>query len=225
MAFILQLETATKQCSVALSYEGEEIFSESLLAEGFSHGEKLHLFIDNVLKKAKLKPDKLDAIAVSKGPGSFTGLRIGVAAAKGLCFALDLPLIAVNTLELMVQPFKEMQEYHYLLPMLDARRMEVYTSVYNRKKNQFGPTEALILSENIFCDAVGEQPCLVLGNGATKFAALKPKINAVFSDTIHYPHAKDISILAWECYQRNEFENLGLFEPFYLKDFQSNTKS
>lgn len=224
MAYILQIETATKQCSVAISYKGQKLASEELLSEGYSHGEKLHLFIQQVLNKSKLKPTDLDAVSVSKGPGSFTGLRIGVAAAKGLCFSLDLPLIAINTLELLVQPFKEMQKYDFIIPMLDARRMEVYTAVYNRKEFQLGQTRALVLTSNSFYEEIGEQSCFVIGNGATKFATLNPKINATFSDSIHYPNAKDLSSLTWEYYQKKAFENLGLFEPFYLKEFQSNVK-
>ena len=135
MSYILHLETSTQQCSVALAKDGRCISKKKLLTENFSHSEKLHLFIQDVINKAGIVISDLEAIAISKGPGSYTGLRIGVAAAKGLCFALDLPLIAINSLTIMVQPFFDKKDFDFLIPMLDARRMEVYTSVFNKRQN------------------------------------------------------------------------------------------
>ena len=221
MAYIIQLETTTKQCSVALSYNGNCISKKVLLAEHFSHDEKLHVFIREVLQEANVGFSELDAVAISKGPGSYTGLRIGVAAAKGLCFALDLPLIGIHTLELMVQPFIGKAEYVFFIPMLDARRMEVYTAVFDNSKTWIQETNALVLEAQSFYDLIGDSPCLVFGNGASKFKTLQPKINAHFTETVSYPSAEDMSRLAWLEFQKKNFEDLATFEPFYLKDFQT----
>jgi tRNA threonylcarbamoyladenosine biosynthesis protein TsaB len=221
MAYIIQLETTTKQCSVALSYKGDCISKKVLLAEHFSHDEKLHVFIREVLQEASVGFSELDAVSISKGPGSYTGLRIGVAAAKGLCFALDLPLIGIHTLELMVQPFIGKAEYAFFIPMLDARRMEVYTAVFDNSKTWIQETNALVLEAQSFYDLIGDSPCLVFGNGASKFKTLQPKINAHFTETVSYPSAEDMSRLAWLEFQKKNFEDLATFEPFYLKDFQT----
>jgi len=221
MAYILHLETTTQQCSVALSFKGKCIAEKELLTEHFSHGEKLHVFIQEVLHHANVKFSQLDAIAISKGPGSYTGLRIGVAAAKGLCFALDLPLIAIQTLELLVAPFFGNSEYAFFIPMLDARRMEVYTAVFDASKNWIQQTNALVLSEHSFYELVGQSPCLVIGNGASKFQAIHPKINARFTEKVHYPSAKEMTQLAWIQFECKNFEDLATFEPYYLKDFQT----
>ncbi|MDC0916483.1 tRNA (adenosine(37)-N6)-threonylcarbamoyltransferase complex dimerization subunit type 1 TsaB [Flavobacteriaceae bacterium] len=221
MAYIIQLETTTKQCSVALSYKGNCISKKVLLAEHFSHDEKLHVFIREVLQEASVGFSELDAVSISKGPGSYTGLRIGLAAAKGLCFALDLPLIGIHTLELMVQPFIGKAEYAFFIPMLDARRMEVYTAVFDNSKTWIQETNALVLEAQSFYDLLGDSPCLVFGNGASKFKTLQPKINAHFTETVSYPSAEDMSKLAWLEFQKKNFEDLATFEPFYLKDFQT----
>ena len=223
MAYIIQLETTTKQCSVALSYKGNCISKKVLLVEHFSHDEKLHVFIREVLQEASVGFSELDAVSISKGPGSYTGLRIGVAAAKGLCFALDLPLIGIHTLELMVQPFIGKAEYAFFIPMLDARRMEVYTAVFDNSKTWIQETNALVLEAQSFYDLLGDSPCLVFGNGASKFKTLQPKINAHFTETVSYPSAEDMSRLAWLEFQKKNFEDLATFEPFYLKDFQTTT--
>ena len=223
MAYIIQLETTTKQCSVALSYKGNCISKKVLLVEHFSHDEKLHVFIREVLQEASVGFSELDAVSISKGPGSYTGLRIGVAAAKGLCFALDLPLIGIQTLELMVQPFIGKAEYAFFIPMLDARRMEVYTAVFDNSKTWIQETNALVLEAQSFYDLLGDSPCLVFGNGASKFKTLQPKINAHFTETVSYPSAEDMSRLAWLEFQKKNFEDLATFEPFYLKDFQTTT--
>ena len=220
MAYILHLETSTKQCSVALSFKGEIIGSKILLSESFSHSEKLHVFISEVLEGAKINSDNLDAIAVSKGPGSFTGLRIGVAAVKGLCFALDLPLIALNSLEILVQAANQ-QDVEFIVPMLDARRMEVYTAVFDVNKNWIEKTSSLILNQNSFKETFNGKKVLVLGDGAKKFQELNPEINARFTSKVYYPSANYMVKLAWEKYISKGFETLAYFEPFYLKDFQT----
>jgi tRNA threonylcarbamoyladenosine biosynthesis protein TsaB len=220
MNYILHIDTTTKKCSVALAQDGELMIQKELLSEEFSHSEQLHPFIEEVLKESGLKSSSLSAIAISKGPGSYTGLRIGVAAAKGLCFALDLPLIALNTLEIMVQPY-EVSPYSFIIPMLDARRMEVYTAIFDETKKWIQETTAEVLTENTFTSIVNEQSCLIIGDGAIKFKTLHPKINASYTNEIHYPVAKDMITLAWKKFNAKEFEDLAYFEPFYLKDFQT----
>ena len=223
MSYILHLETSTKQCSVALSKDGRCISKKKLLAENFSHSEKLHLFIQDVINEAGIVISDLEAIAISKGPGSYTGLRIGVAAAKGLCFALDLPLIAINTLTIMVQPFFDKKDFDFLIPMLDARRMEVYTAVFNKNKKIQLQTTALVLTEDSFMSQVGKSNCLIIGNGASKFQALSPKIKAHFRKEIDYPSAENMILLAWEKFHNKDFEASVDFEPYYLKDFQTTS--
>ena len=220
MSYILNIETSTLKCSVSIAYKGEYVAGEQLLANEFIHGEKLHVFIRDIFEKTKIKKKDLNAVAVSKGPGSFTGLRIGVAAAKGICFAQDLPLIGINTLEIMAAPFFNKSEYNYLIAILDARRKEVYSAIFDAKKRCIQKTNAVVLSENSFFDKVENGSCLVIGNGASKFKTLKPKINADFNAE-YFPSAKDMCEVSWDLYKKKSYENLEFFEPFYLKDFQT----
>ena len=222
MAYILHIETSSKQCSVALAYKGKTLTSRVLNSESFSHNEKLHLFISEILEEANLKPKLLDAISVSKGPGSYTGLRIGVAAAKGFCFALDIPLIALNSLEILVQSVTQ-AEVELIIPMMDARRMEVYTAIFDGNKNWINQTSALVLSQNSFKEIVKDKTVLFLGNGINKFQELIPEINLIHSFENNYPNAIDMVELTWEKYISEDFESLAYFEPFYLKDFQTTT--
>ena len=222
MAYILHIETSTKQCSVALAHKGKLLTSRVLNSESFSHNEKLHLFISEILEEANLKPKQLDAISVSKGPGSYTGLRIGVAAAKGFCFALDIPLIALNSLEILVQGVTQ-AEFELIIPMMDARRMEVYTAIFDGSKNWINQTSALVLNQNSFKEIVKDKTVLFLGNGTNKFQELIPEINLTHSFENNYPNAIDMVELTWEKYNSEDFESLAYFEPFYLKDFQTTT--
>ena len=222
MAYILHIETSTKQCSVALAYKGKPLSSRVLNSESFRHNEKLHLFISEVLEEANLKPKQLDAISVSKGPGSYTGLRIGVAAAKGFCFALDIPLIALNSLEILVQGVAQ-AEVELIIPMMDARRMEVYTAIFDGSKNWINQTSALVLNQDSFKEIVKDKTVLFLGNGINKFQELIPEINLTHSFENNFPNAIDMVELTWEKYISEDFESLAYFEPFYLKDFQTTT--
>tara|TARA_B100000989_G_scaffold289846_1_gene262270 strand:+ start:1151 stop:1831 length:681 start_codon:yes stop_codon:yes gene_type:complete len=222
MAYILHIETSTIQCSVALSHKGKPINSRVLNSKSFSHNEKLHHFISEVLEEANLKPKQLDAISVSKGPGSYTGLRIGVAAAKGFCFALEIPLIALNSLEILVQGVTQ-AEVEFIIPMIDARRMEVYTAIFDGSKNWINQTSALVLNQNSFKEIVKDKTVLFLGNGTNKFQELIPEINLTYSFENNYPNAIDMVELTWEKYILEDFESLAYFEPFYLKDFQTTT--
>ena len=220
MSYILHIETSTIQCSVSIAFKGEYIAGKQLLVNEFIHGKKLHVFIKDILEKIKIKTTDLNAVAVSKGPGSYTGLRIGVAAAKGICIEHDKTLICVNNLEIMASLFNKKNKNNYLIPLLDARRMEVYSAIFDAKKRYIQKTNAVVLSEDSFFDKVENGSCLVIGNGASKFKTLQPKINADFN-TQHFPSAKDMCEVSWDLYKKECYENLEFFEPFYLKDFQT----
>jgi tRNA threonylcarbamoyladenosine biosynthesis protein TsaB len=219
MAKILQIETATAICSVALSINGETVSFKEEKGQNL-HAANLTLFIDEVLKAAGVSYQELDAVAVSKGPGSYTGLRIGVSTAKGLCYALDKPLIAIETLEMMAAGFlTENPGYSGLIcPMIDARRMEVYTSIFDPSLNILAPTEAKIIDETSFADFLLQQQITFLGDGAAKCAAVLTHQNAKF-DEANFNSATYMSKLASEAFDKNKFEDVAYFEPFYLKDF------
>ncbi|WP_175635176.1 tRNA (adenosine(37)-N6)-threonylcarbamoyltransferase complex dimerization subunit type 1 TsaB [Pedobacter ghigonis] len=219
MAKILQIETATAVCSVALSVDGKTVSVKEETGQNL-HASRLTLFIDEVLKNAGLNYSELDAIAVSKGPGSYTGLRIGVSTAKGLCYALDKPLIAIETLKMMAAGFEsENPDYTGLIgPMIDARRMEVYTSVFDTSLNVLLPTEAKIIDETSFADLLATQQITFLGDGAAKCADVLTHENAHF-DAANFNTAAYMSALAETAFQQRNFEDVAYFEPFYLKDF------
>ena len=219
MSCILHLETATKNCSVAISENGHFVADVASYTAHYSHGEKLHLFIEEVLSKAKKTPKDLDAIAVSKGPGSYTGLRIGVAAAKGLCYALEIPLIGLNSLEIMAQAVTNVTEDYYLAPLLDARRMEVYTMVFDSLKNTIKETWAEVLNQDSFTEVLGEKKLIVFGEGAAKFKTIQHAPNITFLKGHLYPSATEMVGLAYQAYNQKKFESLAYFEPFYLKEF------
>jgi len=176
----------------------------------------LHSYIDEVLIKSKIKFSDLDAIAVSKGPGSYTGLRIGVSAAKGLCFAIDKPLISVATLEALAHQIKI--EEGVIVPMLDARRMEVYSAIFDLNYKQIRDTQAQILEEQSFKDYLEEGKVYFIGNGVEKTKTLISHPNAIFVDN-KLPSANEMSLLANNKYKKNDIEDVAYFEPYYLKDF------
>ncbi|MFD2584299.1 tRNA (adenosine(37)-N6)-threonylcarbamoyltransferase complex dimerization subunit type 1 TsaB [Pedobacter vanadiisoli] len=219
MAKILQIETATAICSVALSVNGETISFKEEKGQNL-HAANLTIFIDEVVKTAGLNYQELDAIAISKGPGSYTGLRIGVSTAKGLCYALDKPLIAIETLEMMAAGFlAENPDYSGLIcPMIDARRMEVYTAVFDPSLNLLLPTEAKIIDETSFNAFLSQQCITFLGDGAAKCAGVLTHPNARFTAT-NFNSAPYMSKLAKQAFDNGNFEDVAYFEPFYLKDF------
>ncbi|GGE47453.1 tRNA threonylcarbamoyladenosine biosynthesis protein TsaB [Pedobacter psychrotolerans] len=219
MAKILQLETATQVCSVSLSFDGKTIAWKEESGQNL-HAANLTLFIEEVIKKAGITYQDLDAVAVSKGPGSYTGLRIGVSTAKGLCYALDKPLIAIETLEMMAAGFMiENPAYEGLIcPMIDARRMEVYTSVYHSSLKLMVPTTAKIIDETSFADLFLQNKISFLGDGAAKCAEALNHPNAFF-DANNFNAAKYMSALAFDAFNQGCFEDVAYFEPFYLKDF------
>jgi tRNA threonylcarbamoyladenosine biosynthesis protein TsaB len=174
------------------------------------------VYIDEVLKQANLKAVQLDAIAVSKGPGSYTGLRIGVSAAKGLCFAIGKPLIAVSTLEALAHQVKTKEGI--IIPMLDARRLEVYSAVFDSDYNRLRETQAQVLSEDSFKNYLKETKVTFIGNGVAKTKELIIHNNAIFIDG-KLPSADQMSQLAYNKYKKNDIEDVAYFEPYYLKDF------
>jgi len=218
MATILCLETATTNCSVALSVNGSVIALKEDGSAGYSHAEKLHVFIEKVLSEAGIAKDKLDAIAVSKGPGSYTGLRIGVSAAKGLCFALDIPLISVATLDVLVS--QVIGSGAYIVPMLDARRMEVYSAVFNIEGKQIRDTMAEILSEASFSEYLKSGQVIFIGSGVEKFQKIIQHENAVFIENAQ-PSSKEMAVFAASKYKTDDTEDVAYFEPYYLKEFLS----
>lgn len=217
MALILNIESATKNCSVSLSENNVILSIKELNDGGYTHGENLHVFIEQVVKAAGKTLKDLDALAVSKGPGSYTGLRIGVAAAKGLCYALDIPLISISTLATLAAAYKAKNNC-FIIPLLDARRMEVYSAVYDQDQLLLREIEAEIISASSFERYLKEQQVYFLGDGAEKCKDLILHKNAVFLKD-HFPSSKELAILAFEKYQKKEFEDLAYFEPYYLKEF------
>ncbi|HRW99409.1 MAG TPA: tRNA (adenosine(37)-N6)-threonylcarbamoyltransferase complex dimerization subunit type 1 TsaB [Cyclobacteriaceae bacterium] len=218
MALILSLESATPVCSVAL-FEGSKLLDSSHLHIPQSASSRLAVMIDEVLKRCDVSPKQLNAVAVSSGPGSYTGLRIGVASAKGLCFALSIPLIAVNTLESMVsQVADRFDEGDLLCPMLDARRMEVYCLLALSDGRVIQETQAKVIDESSFQSELSENKIIFFGSGAAKCRDVIQHKNAAFIDNI-FPSAVDIGRLAFAKFESQSFEDLAGFEPFYLKDF------
>ena len=178
MALILSIETATTNCSVALSKGGETLLLKEDYDNNYSHAERLHVYIDAVLKQARIERTQLNAIAVSKGPGSYTGLRIGVSAAKGLSYALGIPLISTPTLEALAH--QVIAEEGCIIPMLDARRMEVYAAVFDANQNQIRDTQAQILDDNAFAEYLDKGKVYFIGNGVEKTKTIINHPNAIF---------------------------------------------
>ncbi len=218
MAKILCLETATTNCSVALSVDGSVIALKEDRSAQYSHAEKLHPFIEEVMKEAQMELSELDAIAVSKGPGSYTGLRIGVSAAKGLCFALDIPLISVSTLGSMASQL--MGRSGFIVPMIDARRMEVYSAVFDSEGTQLRETKAEVLTEDSFSEYLEKGHVSFLGNGVAKFREILNAANVEFYPDA-MPSASDMAEMAEARYKKSDTEDVAYFEPYYLKDFIS----
>ncbi|WP_136667475.1 tRNA (adenosine(37)-N6)-threonylcarbamoyltransferase complex dimerization subunit type 1 TsaB [Flavobacterium sp. H122] len=220
MAYILHIETATKNCSVALAKEGQLIAVKEIAETGYTHAEKLHVFIEEVLQEAKITFKDLNAVAVSQGPGSYTGLRIGVSAAKGLCYALSVPLIAIDTLEALARKISVSEGI--IIPMIDARRMECYTAVFDSQYNKFKPVEAQVIDGNSFADF--NQTIHFAGDGAEKCKAVLNSAQFIYHDDVVYPSASEMCSVAYDKYKKSDTVDVAYFEPFYLKEFMLNTK-
>jgi tRNA threonylcarbamoyladenosine biosynthesis protein TsaB len=222
MSLILGLETSTKICSVAIS-KGDKLLALKEEGGEYSHSEKLTVFIQEVLKEAGLKLEEIDAIAVSKGPGSYTGLRIGVSVAKGLCYALGIPLISVDTLQGMALGMSKHQASDFYCSMIDARRMEVYTALYDENNKILESVSAKIIDENSFKEKLKDNKVVFYGDGADKCKdVLSINSNATFSEK-GLPSAKYVNEIAVNKFKNKEFEDVAYFEPYYLKDFIATT--
>ena len=222
MALILNLETATTNCSVSIAKDGNLLAIKEHNTPNYSHSEQLHVFIQEVLKKTSFTMNDLDAVAVSKGPGSYTGLRIGVSAAKGLCFALNVPLISIPTLSNMAEQAKDLK-LDFIIPVLDARRMEVYSAVFDNSLSQVRETRAEIIDQDSFQEYISKGKILVVGSGAEKCKAPLVHLNAVF-DTAAVPSSKEMCQLSFNKFKEKDFEDVAYFEPYYLKDFMLQGK-
>jgi tRNA threonylcarbamoyladenosine biosynthesis protein TsaB len=217
MALLLNLETATTNCSVSLAKDGVVIAIKEHDTPNYSHSEQLHVFIEEVLTEASVKLSDLDAVAVSKGPGSYTGLRIGVSAAKGLCFSLDVPLISIETLKSMASQYKS-SDHDFIIPLLDARRMEVYSKIFDNQLNSSRETAAEIIEEHSFLNFLKNGRAILIGSGAAKCQDVIANENIAY-DLNLVPSAKDMSQLSYDKFLVNDFEDVAYFEPYYLKDF------
>ncbi len=217
MTYILNLETATKNCSVSISQHGKTILCKEIAESGYSHAERLHVFIEECLKESNITFKDLSAIAVSQGPGSYTGLRIGVSTAKGLCFALDLPLIAIDTLQVLASQLTITEGV--IIPMIDARRMEVYSAIYNSNYEKTREVQAEILTENSFLEI--SDTIHFVGDCSEKAKTVLTNSNFIFHEEIVYPSANEMSELSFKKFQDSNFEDVAYFEPYYLKDFMT----
>ncbi|WP_445719525.1 tRNA (adenosine(37)-N6)-threonylcarbamoyltransferase complex dimerization subunit type 1 TsaB [Flavobacterium sp.] len=215
MSIILNIETATKNCSVALAKEGKTIACKEIAEQNFSHAEKLHVFIEELLLENQLNFSDLAAIAVSQGPGSYTGLRIGVSSAKGFCYALNIPLIAIDTLQLLANQVRI--DDGIIISMIDARRMEVFSAFYDKNQLQIRTTLAEIIDETSYSE-ISEKIHLV-GDGAAKFKEVLTDEKFVFHRDVVFPSANEMSKLSFDKYQKQDFVDVAYFEPYYLKDF------
>ena len=220
--YILNIETSTKACSVALHKNGELIVCREDVTTNFSHSEKLLKFISKLFSDARLSLSDLDAIAVSMGPGSYTGLRIGVSTAKGLCYGLDIPLISISTLKAMSFGMALEIKADLYCPMIDARRMEVYSAFFDINNTEVRKIQADIIDENSYKKEL-EKKVVFFGDGSEKLIEKIKDKNAIFVSDIH-PSAKNIGLLSYQKFTKSLFEDLAYFEPFYLKDFVAGRK-
>lgn len=215
MTYILNIETATKNCSVSLAKDGETIICKEIAEQGYSHAEKLHVFIAEIIKEVGVSMSDIKAIAVSQGPGSYTGLRIGVSAAKGLCYALEIPLIAIDTLTSLANQVKHNDGL--IVSMIDARRMEVYSAIFNSNKEMIREVQAEILTEESFANQ--GKIIYFIGDSNEKAKSVLTKSNFIFLDEIVFPSANEMSAISYQKFQNNDFVDVAYFEPYYLKDF------
>lgn len=219
---ILYLETSSKNCSVAISDDEKLLCVAEEVSENYKQSESLHSFVEWALEGAELSIKDIDAVCLGKGPGSYTGLRIGAASAKGFCYGLNIPLIAVNSLESMKEPFLG-QNYDLVIPLVDARRMEVYTAVYDGiSGDELSPTEAKVLDETSFQE-FNDKKILFVGDGAKKAKEILQLPNAEFNEGI-YPSAQYLVKKTLEKIKNKDFEDIAYFEPFYLKEFHGVKK-
>lgn len=219
---ILYLETSSKNCSVAISDNEKLLCLCEEVSENYKQSESLHTYVEWALEGAGITLKDIEAVSLGKGPGSYTGLRIGAASAKGFCYGLRVPLVAVNSLESMIEPFLG-GNYDFVIPLIDARRMEVYTAVYDGKTGkELSGTEAKILDETSF-EECKDKKVLFIGDGAKKAKEILDLPDAVFNENV-YPSSQYLIRKTLEKIENKEFEDMAYFEPFYLKDFHGVKK-
>lgn len=221
MACILTIETSTNVCSAALILDGK-VVCEKVSYDGPSHASLTGVYVEDCIKVMKEKGLKLDAVAVSSGPGSYTGLRIGVSVAKGLCFGYGIPLIAIHSLDIMAHTAinRNNNEDCLYCAMIDARRMEVYSSLYDNTVKEVRKVQADIVDGDTYSSYLSTGKVCFFGNGASKCKSVITDSNAFFLDEIH-PLASEMATLAEKAYSEKKFEDVAYFEPFYLKEFQA----
>ena len=216
LIYILNIETSTTNCSVSLSENGRLIGLKEDNSLQYSHAERLHVYIDELLQTAKVSKTQIAAVGISKGPGSYTGLRIGVSAAKGLCYALKIPLISILTLEALAHQVVNPQGP--IVSMLDARRLEVYSAIYDASYNETRQTEAEVITLDSYKELLDLSPVYFIGNGVAKTQQLVSHPNAIFIEN-KLPSAAQMCTLTHAKFNDNDFEDVAYFEPYYLKDF------
>ena len=222
MACVLSIESSTQTCSVAVSINREILWNKEN-TELFSHSAVLGVYVDEALRFINTNYLRLDAVAVSEGPGSYTGLRIGVSIAKGLCYGLNIPLIPIPTLKILATRIAPSSfSSSYLCPMIDARRMEVYSALYDVNLNEIEPARAIIIDEESYRERLAQNKIFFFGNGADKCKNIICSSNALFIEDI-YPSASYMIDEAEKAYSEKLFVNVAYFEPFYLKEFQTTT--
>ncbi|NVK64806.1 MAG: tRNA (adenosine(37)-N6)-threonylcarbamoyltransferase complex dimerization subunit type 1 TsaB [Flavobacteriales bacterium] len=217
MIYLLHIETSTKVCSVALSRNGELCAIEELEEQGYSHGENLTIFIERVLKDEGISKQELNGISVASGPGSYTGLRIGVATAKGLCYSLKIPLIAIDSLTALAEQVETSQNK---CAVIDARRMEVYNCIFDSEGNKLKEISADIIDEDSYKEF---EPFVFFGDGADKLSDIWANKNCIINKEVKSSAAGQVKI-AYQKFQSEAFEDVAYFEPFYLKDFIAGKK-
>lgn len=219
--YILHLETATKSCSVALSLNGALKQNKETTEEGYSHGENLTLFIEEIMLKEGIEMKQLSAVCVSSGPGSYTGLRIGVSTAKGICYALGIPLLAIDSLRCLQQTASQKYPDQKIASMIDARRMEVFSAIYDQNGVVLKPVSADIIDEHTYEEFI---PFIACGDGADKLSTCWQNRNITIDNSI-FSSAAAQPEMAYQKFLQNDFEDVAYFEPFYLKDFVMQVKN
>ena len=222
MSLLLAIETTTRNCSVALFRNARLIQLQEKISKEYSHAEQLTLFIEEVVKRSDVKLQEIEGVVLSKGPGSYTGLRIGTSIAKGLCYSLEIPLVSVSTLKAMAFGISKEEDCKFYCPMIDARRMEVFSSIFDQSNNEVREIRADIVDEYTYAQFLQEK-VLFFGDGASKCKTIIDNANAYFMDGV-FPSAKDMGVLGSERFANNYFEDVAYFEPYYLKDFVAGLK-
>ena len=213
---ILCLETSTTNCSVSISKENKIIYTKESDGEGYKHSEFLHSFIEESMANSNLQYDELMAVSVGIGPGSFTGLRIGLSSAKGICYSKDIPLITINSLEILAHKYKTINE-EILVPMFDARRMEVYFSIFDKNHKILKPPTSRILSEDFFQDFPNKKK-VIFGNGAEKCKSVFNSNEIKYIIEMSNPSSKEMGEISYTKFLKKDFANLAYCEPLYLKN-------